>query len=121
MPVHFKPRWALPERAATPESVFRNRRAFLKTAGIAAGTIAAGPASANIFDRLLGGDDMPTPDVENDPSAGLYPAPRNEAYQVMRPITRREPRHHLQQLLRVRLPQADLQGRAAARHPARGP
>ncbi|WMS44209.1 protein-methionine-sulfoxide reductase catalytic subunit MsrP [Acuticoccus sp. MNP-M23] len=87
MPVHFKPRWALPERTATPEGVFRNRRAFLKTAGIAAGAIAAGPAHANIFDRLLGGDNVPTPDVENDPSAGLYPAPRNEAYQVMRPIS----------------------------------
>ena len=32
-----RPRWALPERAVTPESVFLNRRAFLgATAGLAA-------------------------------------------------------------------------------------
>ncbi|GMG81776.1 protein-methionine-sulfoxide reductase catalytic subunit MsrP [Paralimibaculum aggregatum] len=49
---HLKrPRWALPERAATPESVFRNRRAFLAGgAGLAAiGTTAALTGSLGVM------------------------------------------------------------------------
>jgi len=88
MPIVSRPRWALPESAATPEAVFRQRRAFLKAAGlgaIGAATLAA-PAQASFFDRLLG-KDGPAPDAEPDPTADLYPAPRNDAYAVMRPIT----------------------------------
>ncbi|MEM8852319.1 MAG: protein-methionine-sulfoxide reductase catalytic subunit MsrP [Pseudomonadota bacterium] len=75
-----KPRWALKESAVTPESVFRQRRSFIKAAGLAtAGTLAAGPASANIFERLLGSEG-PTPDIETDPTVDLYPAQSNPAY-----------------------------------------
>jgi len=87
MPRNFRPRWALPENAATPEDTFRNRRAILKAAGI--GALAAGaiaPARANWLDRMLGAD-APAPDDEVDPTADLYPAPRNAAYVVDRPIT----------------------------------
>lgn len=88
MPTFIKPRWALPERAVTPEPLFRQRRALLKSAGLGAiGAGLAGPANAGIFDGLLGGGDTPKPDTEVDPTADLYPAARNEAYQVMRPIT----------------------------------
>jgi sulfoxide reductase catalytic subunit YedY len=38
--------WELPESAATPESVYRNRRAFLKTLGYGAAALAAGDALA---------------------------------------------------------------------------
>jgi sulfoxide reductase catalytic subunit YedY len=87
MPSHQKPRWALPERAVTPEEVFRNRRAFLKAAGL--GAVSAGvatPAQASLFERLFGGG-SPQPDNETDPTADLYPAPRNEAFTVDRPVT----------------------------------
>jgi sulfoxide reductase catalytic subunit YedY len=41
MHVHRKPGWVTPEREATPESVFFNRRAFLKGGlGVAAGGLA---------------------------------------------------------------------------------
>jgi sulfoxide reductase catalytic subunit YedY len=84
---HVKPRWALPERAATPERLFRSRRDILKAAGFGvAGAGIAGPAQAGLFSSLFGRD-KPEPDAEVDPSAHLYPAKRNEAYAVMRPIT----------------------------------
>ncbi len=87
MLIKTTPRWAIPERDATPEAIFRQRRALLKSAGAAAAVaMVPGAAHANIFDRLLG-KDTPTPDNEVDPSADLYPAPRNEAYQVLRPMT----------------------------------
>lgn len=45
-----RPRWALPEAAATPEAVFLNRRAFLAGAGAVAGAagmgLGASPAAA---------------------------------------------------------------------------
>lgn len=90
MPILSKPRWALPESAATPEEMFRQRRALIKAAGLGAiGAAAAGPAHAGFFDRLLGSDG-PKPDDETDPTADLYPAPRNTDYAVMRPITRED-------------------------------
>jgi len=81
------PRWTLPESAATPEETFHNRRAILKAAGL--GALAAGtatPARANWLEGLFGGGE-PAPDAEADPTADLYPAPRNPAYVVDRPIT----------------------------------
>ena len=70
-----KPRWALPESAATPESAFFNRRELCKS--IAAGTILAGPLFA--FSR--------TASAAADPSSGLYPAKRNEKYKLDRDVT----------------------------------
>ncbi|MBV9238824.1 MAG: protein-methionine-sulfoxide reductase catalytic subunit MsrP, partial [Xanthobacteraceae bacterium] len=65
--------WELPERAATPEHLFFNRRAFLAATG--ATLVAPGLASAE------GAADT------SDPSAHLYPAKRNEKYALDRPIT----------------------------------
>lgn len=42
MPVHRRPDWAIPEREATPEPLWLNRRGFMAAAALAA----AGPASA---------------------------------------------------------------------------
>ncbi|MCB1491254.1 MAG: protein-methionine-sulfoxide reductase catalytic subunit MsrP [Rhodobiaceae bacterium] len=66
--------WEIPESQATPEAVFLNRRAFMAgTAGlVAAGTLAGGIGGAR---------------AEDDPSAGLYPAGRNAAFDAGRPIT----------------------------------
>ncbi|MBV9627349.1 MAG: protein-methionine-sulfoxide reductase catalytic subunit MsrP [Xanthobacteraceae bacterium] len=65
--------WELPERAATPEHLFFNRRAFLAATG--ATLVAPGLASAE------GAADT------SDPSAHLYPAKRNEKYVLDRAIT----------------------------------
>ena len=62
--------WDLPEREATPEAVFFNRRSVLAGLSIAGG---AGLPRAAF--------------AEEDPNAGLYPARRNEAYTLDREIT----------------------------------
>jgi sulfoxide reductase catalytic subunit YedY len=69
--------WEMPEHLATPEKVFLNRRAFVSSAaaGAAALALAGGQASAQ---RVA---DIP------DPTAKLYPAKRNEAFTLDRPIT----------------------------------
>jgi len=67
--------WELPEAAATPESVYLNRRQLMR--GAAGGTILA--ASSLLANPLLA--------QEADPSAKLYPVKRNEAYTLDRPVT----------------------------------
>jgi methionine sulfoxide reductase catalytic subunit len=66
--------WEIPERLATPEQAFFDRRSFL--AGGAA-TLALLPEAA----RAQRVSDLP------DPTADLYPAKRNEKYALDRPIT----------------------------------
>jgi sulfoxide reductase catalytic subunit YedY len=77
--------WELPEREATLEHVFFNRRRFLGTSA------AIGAAAA-----LLGCDEdktaqaeatPPEPAAPLDPSAALYPFKRNEAYTLDRAVT----------------------------------
>ncbi len=65
--------WELPERVATPEHLFFNRRSFLAATG--ATLVAPGLAMG-----------QGVPDA-SDPSAHLYPAKRNEKYVLDRPIT----------------------------------
>ncbi|CAA2103262.1 Protein-methionine-sulfoxide reductase catalytic subunit MsrP [Methylobacterium bullatum] len=64
--------WEMPERLATPESVFLNRRALLGGAAGLAATSLVGVEGAF---------------AAADPTSGLYPAPRNEAYTLDRPLT----------------------------------
>ncbi|MEX2298112.1 MAG: protein-methionine-sulfoxide reductase catalytic subunit MsrP [Dongiaceae bacterium] len=77
MYIRRKRGWELPESAATPEAVWRDRRNLVKA-------LAAGPL-------LLGGGALIRPRrasaVENDPTADLYPAPRNDSYELDRPVT----------------------------------
>ena len=63
--------WELPASAVTPEAVFLNRRTFLAGAG-------AVGASALVSSRAW---------ADADPTAGLYPAKRNEAYKLDRAVT----------------------------------
>jgi methionine sulfoxide reductase catalytic subunit len=64
--------WELPESAATPEHMFLDRRAYLTGAGaISAATLLPGAALAQ----------------GADPTAGLYPAKRNEAFKLDRELT----------------------------------
>ncbi len=67
-------RWAIPERDATPETVFLNRRQLLGGAG---GLLAAGLATP-AFART-------EPEAPIAPE--LYPAKRNDAYKIDREIT----------------------------------
>jgi sulfoxide reductase catalytic subunit YedY len=74
--------WELPESAATPEAVFRDRRRLLKAA-------AAGPILLAAPAALLGCDSEEEIAVANepDPSAHLYPVKRNERYALDRAVT----------------------------------
>jgi sulfoxide reductase catalytic subunit YedY len=69
--------WELPESAATPEAIFRDRRRLCQA-------IAAGPillAGASLLPRGALADTMA------DPSAGLYPVPLNDRYKLDRALT----------------------------------
>ncbi|MFL1876343.1 protein-methionine-sulfoxide reductase catalytic subunit MsrP [Hansschlegelia beijingensis] len=77
------PSWAIPESEATPERVWLNRRSFIAAAGLAGAGLAASPASA-----FFGfGEKKAAAPQPPDPSAGLYPVKRNEAYALDRPVT----------------------------------
>ncbi|MEJ8472623.1 protein-methionine-sulfoxide reductase catalytic subunit MsrP [Roseibium algae] len=75
MNVIHKKAWAIPEREATPEDVFWNRRSFM--AGVAGGVLGLGAMAANPARAL----------AEEDPSAGLYPVQRNKAFTLDRDVT----------------------------------
>lgn len=76
MPVIRRRPWALPDSAATPEAAFLDRRRLLAGGAVlAAGAFLPTAAPA----QRIG--DVP------DPSAGLYPARRNPAYALDRPVT----------------------------------
>ncbi|MEK9900610.1 MAG: protein-methionine-sulfoxide reductase catalytic subunit MsrP, partial [Rhodospirillaceae bacterium] len=76
MLIKVKQGWEIPEREATPEDVYLNRREIVKALGVAP-AIAAG-ASLLPAGRAL---------AATDPSASLYPVPRNEKYTVERALT----------------------------------
>jgi sulfoxide reductase catalytic subunit YedY len=78
MLVKVKRGWEIPEGEATSESVFFDRRNLLKAMGfgalIAAGEFPFGSAFAEEAEK-------------EDPSAGFYPAKRNDRYKLDRPLT----------------------------------
>ena len=92
MLVKIRRGWELPERAATPESVYLSRRRFLQTA-------AAGPIVLTAPGLLGACDEAPQAGVQQaaagvddagaatDPSASLYPVARNPRYRVERDLT----------------------------------
>lgn len=77
MLIKIRKGWELPEAAATPETVYRNRRDILKS--MAAGGLLAGGGS------LIAGAAFA--EMSADPSAALYPVPRNEKYKISRDLT----------------------------------
>jgi methionine sulfoxide reductase catalytic subunit len=66
--------WELGENQATPEGVFLQRRSLVKAMGLGAASLAL-PAIAAAQDK------------DKDPSAGLYPAKRNDKHGVPTPMT----------------------------------
>ncbi len=79
MLIRRKRGWELPESAAVPERVFRDRRRLIQ--GLAAGPILAAAAP---FAARAGHDTVAS---AADPTADLYPAPRNPRYTLARPLT----------------------------------
>ena len=71
MKIKSKRGWELPETAATPEDLFRQRRNLVKA-------LAAGPLLAASGLGLVGAAQAAT---------GLYPVTRNERYPLDRPVT----------------------------------
>ena len=92
------PKWQIKEREATPQSIFVNRRAFVKQLGLgtigltaASSTMACAlPQSSNRNSAIIGGPEDPLDAIpENAPRVGL-PAARNAQFTVdERPITDR--------------------------------
>ncbi len=80
--VILPPGWRIFEREATPESVYVNRRAFLRALG--AGSVGAGLFLAGCGLRASDAESPPPP--PRDP-AGRYPAPRNPRFTLDRPLT----------------------------------
>jgi len=78
MLVKSKRGWEIPERLATPESLFFKRRELVKAMGLGAILAAAPALSSRAFAA-----DAPAA----DPSAGLYPVKRNPKYTLDRPVT----------------------------------
>ena len=76
MPNSRRP-WDLPQRLATPEHLVFDRRAVL----VGGASVLAALPGAALAQRVSDLDKIP------DPSAGLYPAKRNETYKLDRPIT----------------------------------
>lgn len=68
--------WEIPERDATPEALFFDRRALVRDGAL----IAAGALLPALPSVARAAEDA-------DPSAGLYPAKRNETYTLDRPVT----------------------------------
>ncbi len=75
MLIKSPPSWQMPERDATPEHVFFNRRHFIAALGAGATGLIGGSALAARKKR------------PPDPTADLYPALRNQRYQLDRPLT----------------------------------
>ena len=72
MLIRHKRRWEMPESAATPESLFFDRRHLLAAGG-----------------ALIGASALPrfAQAAADDPSASLYPAKRNDAFKLDRDLT----------------------------------
>ncbi len=77
MLIKIRKSWELPESEVLSEQSYLGRRDILKSMGIG-GLIAA--ASGMVAPRFAGA-------TTSDPSAHLYPVPRNEAYVGGRPLT----------------------------------
>jgi len=88
MPIRIKPSWEIPERLATPEALVMNRRKLIQGAGAAAvAGMLAGCDNANNAQNGSGGAPQTAAANLPDPTAGLYPVQRNEAYTLDREIT----------------------------------
>ncbi len=96
--IHRRRGWTIPERLATPESVYWNRRDFLKALGLGGIGAAALLAGCGTGAGGSAGNGEATPGVKNaaqpaaalnfdPPRPGIYPASRNTRYALDRALT----------------------------------
>lgn len=78
MLIKRNPGWRIPESRATPESVYLDRRRLLQAMGLGAGLLATAGVAVSL---------RPARAADPDPTAGLYPARRNDRYALDRPLT----------------------------------
>lgn len=88
MPLKKKPDWALPETAATDESVFHDRRRLLKAMGVGS-IILAAPAVARWGETTVVPPPPMAPEMAAE-QAALYPVARNPRYRIERALTDEE-------------------------------
>lgn len=91
------PSWKMPERDATPESMYWDRRSFVKSLGM--GVAAAGlaacargrPGGQEANGGSNGGEapDNPLATIPPSPTDDLYPAPRSDEFSLDRDLTDR--------------------------------
>ena len=92
------PRWRIPDREATPESVYFNRRAFLRSAGAGIAAVGLGACGSEFTPVEL--DDEPTGSCNDpithplqalctSPNMDLHPAARNESFVIGEALTDR--------------------------------
>ncbi len=93
--------WEIPERGATAEEVFMNRRRFMKTmGGLSAAGLVAGCGHERVFEPFEQPDTLPqeggaaVPPVTEGPAPAapvdvktLYPAAQSPRYTLDRPLT----------------------------------
>lgn len=83
--------WEIPERLATPEEVYLNRRKFLQTIGVTGLGIAGALVGGNLQADNQATSQVSAPPLlgipEPSPTAKLYPAKRNEKFTLDRPLT----------------------------------
>ena len=79
--------WELRESAATPESVYLDRRRLLKMAASGPILIAGGGLLAACEDGSAQAPQLAAVDMTPYPSAKLYPVPRNDRYVLDRDLT----------------------------------
>ena len=94
MHIRRKKGWEMPEREATPERVFMNRREFMKSAGVwglGAGVVLTGLDDAFEVAGLFGGPKKVGKEdlirIPRTPTSHLYPARRNAAFTLERDLT----------------------------------
>lgn len=75
MLIRILPDWHIAARDATPEAAWRDRRAFIRSLGLGAAALAG-----------IGCTPAAPPEAP-DPTADLYPATRNPAFESGRPLT----------------------------------
>ncbi len=79
--------WELPERLATPEDAYLNRRTLLRGLGLGSMLVGAGALAGCGEEAAADNEAVQLAEAPPDPSAGLYPVKRNARYQVDRAIT----------------------------------
>lgn len=82
--IHTAKNWQIPERQATPEDTYINRRKFVKQLGLAGAGLLA---TAGCGDAKGNAEVDASAQMEPTPTSDLYPATRNAKFALDRPLT----------------------------------